>query len=192
MKDKTTAEKLPVHFILGANEYAKIRTSTQSRIGRLGEPIAELARFGWAIMAPGQEVDLTAGFLAVNSSADYYRLCAVDVLGLADSPSCDQGVVYEEFREQLSRHPVEGWYETSLTWKGNHPPLPTNRSGSIRRMRAQVTKLKRASYLEECDAIIREQLEQGVVEKATLPTWLEGKCTRRIALSFVKEQKTLN
>lgn len=59
-------------------------------------------------------------------------------------------------------------------------------------MRAQVTKLKRASYLEECDAIIREQLEQGVVEKATLPTWLEGKCTRRIALSFVKEQKTLN
>ena len=77
-------------------------------------------------MAPGQEVDLTAGFLAVNSSADYYRLCAVDVLGLADSPSCDQGVVYEELREQLSRHPVEGWYETSLIWKGNHPPLPTN------------------------------------------------------------------
>ena len=30
-------------------------------------------------------------------------------------------------------------------------------------MRAQVTKLKRVSYLEECDAIIREQLEQGVV-----------------------------
>ena len=29
-----------VHLLLGANEYAKIRTSNQSRIGRLGEPVA--------------------------------------------------------------------------------------------------------------------------------------------------------
>ncbi|CAB3980105.1 Hypothetical predicted protein [Paramuricea clavata] len=53
--------------VLGANEYAKIRTSIQSRIGRQGEPITEHTRFGWAIMAPGLDSDDVTGFLAVNS-----------------------------------------------------------------------------------------------------------------------------
>ena len=96
-----TKQKLPVHMILGANEYAKIHTSVQSRIGRQGEPIA------------GLDSDDVAGFVAVNSSTDYERLCALDVLGLADSPSGHQDVVHQEFREQLTRDPDGGWYETS-------------------------------------------------------------------------------
>ncbi len=166
MDDMTDDRKLPVHLIIGANEYAKIRMQTQARVGRQGEPVAELTRFGWAIMAPGDEVDLTAGFLAVNTATDYDRLCTLDVLGLEDSPPGDQGEVYKEFREQLTRHPVEGWYETNLTWKGNHPPLPSNRSGSLTRMKGQVSKLRRDGNLEAYDAIIREQITEGVVEKA--------------------------
>ena len=122
--DVATKQKLPVHVILGANEYAKIRTAVQSRVGRPGEPIAEHTRFGWAIMAPGVDGCDVTGFLAANSSADYERLCALDILGLADSPSGDQGVVHQEFREQLTRDPQGGWYETGLPWKGNHAPFP--------------------------------------------------------------------
>jgi hypothetical protein len=33
--------KLPVYLIIGANEYAKIRTHTQARVDRQGEPVAE-------------------------------------------------------------------------------------------------------------------------------------------------------
>ena len=103
--DKTPDDHLPVHLILGTNEYAKICTHAQIRLGRQGEPVAELISIGWMIMAPEDGVDRTNGFLGANSSSDYESLCSFDVLGLADSPSGDQRVVYEEFREQLSYVP---------------------------------------------------------------------------------------
>ena len=51
--------QLPVHIILGVSEYAKIKTETKPRVGQPGEPVAELARFGWTLMSPGTEDDLT-------------------------------------------------------------------------------------------------------------------------------------
>ena len=168
MDNKTHDDHLPVHLILGTNEYAKICTHAQIHLGRQGKPEAKLICFGWVIMAPGDGVDRTNGFLAINSSSDYERLCSLDVLGLADSPSGDQKVVYEEFGEQLTRSPVEGWYKTGLPWKGNHPPLPSNRNGSRQQLHTQVRKLIRTGRLEEYDAIICEQLGQGVVERAPL------------------------
>ena len=152
LEDRPTKEKLPVHVILGANEYAKIRTS-QVRIGRQGEPVAELTRFRWALMSPGAGVDPSVGCLAVNTALDHEQLCALDVLGLADSPSGDQDVVYQEFREQLTRNAEEGWYE--LPWKGDHPPLPNYRNGSLRHLRTQVRKQRKIGKLEEYDAISR-------------------------------------
>ena len=63
--------RLPIHIILGANEYEQIRTRTQPRVGRRGEPVAEFTRFD---MAPGIEADLNAGFLAVDAVSDYEKL----------------------------------------------------------------------------------------------------------------------
>ena len=60
-------------------------------------------------------------FLTQTSAIDYEELCKLDVLGLKDNLSGDQETVYEEFKEQLTDN-SEGWYETSLPWKGNHPP----------------------------------------------------------------------
>ena len=123
-------------------------------------------------MSPGADTDLLPVYLAVNSTVDYERLCALDVLGLADTLTGDQGDVYDEFKEQLSRSP-EGWYETALPWKGNYPPLPNNYEGSIHRLNTLVCKLRRTDMLSEYDAVISAQLEQGVVEKA--PEKVEGK-----------------
>ena len=83
LQDQSLDRRLPVHIILGANQYVQIHTHTQPRVGRCGEPVAEFTRFGWALMAPG---NLSAGFLAVDAVSDYEKLCALDVLGLADSP----------------------------------------------------------------------------------------------------------
>ena len=71
------------------------------------------------------------------SSVDYEELCKLDVLGLADSPTGAQGVVYDEFKEQLRRS-EEGWYETGLPWKGDHPPLPSNKEGGLCRLASLV------------------------------------------------------
>ena len=94
-------------------------------------------------MSSGKDSDPTLGCLAVNTTLDHEQLYALDVLGLADSPSGDQDVVYQEFSEQLTRNSDEGWYETALPWKGDHPPLPSYRNGSLCRLHTQVQKLRK-------------------------------------------------
>ena len=76
MEDSDTKARLPVHVIIGANDLAKIRTSDRLRVGRRGDPVAERTRFGWTIMSPG--TDLGNAYLAVNSTVDHNRLCALD------------------------------------------------------------------------------------------------------------------
>ena len=168
MEDTDLKKMLPVHVILGASDYARIKTRESQRTGAMGEPVAEYTRFGWTTMSPGTETDLHSMFLAQTASNDYEELYRMDVLGLEDAPSGDQSVVYAEFREQLSRSP-DGWYEARLPWKGDHPPLPSNESGSLKRLGSLVQRLKKTGRLDEYDAIIQEQLRQGIVEEADMP-----------------------
>ena len=168
MEDTDLKKMLPVHVILGASDYARIKTRESQRTGAMGEPVAEYTRFGWTIMSPGTETDLDSMFLAQTASNDYEELYRMDVLGLEDAPSGDQSVVYAEFREQLRRSP-DGWYEARLPWKGDHPPLPSNESGSLKRLGNLVQRLKKTGGLDEYNAIIHDQLREGIVEEADMP-----------------------
>ena len=112
-------------------------------------------------MSSGAEVDIENLFLTQTSVADYEELCRLDVLGFEDTPIGDQRVVHQDFVEQPKRSP-ERWYETALPWKGNHLPLPDNKLGSLKRLATLLHRLKRNGKLEEYDAIIREQLEEGL------------------------------
>ena len=71
-------------------------------------------------------------FLAQTAQPDYEELCRMDILGLQDTSVGDQNVVHAEFLEQLKRDPKEGWYESGLPWKEDHPPLPSNESNSLK------------------------------------------------------------
>ena len=124
MNDNDRKSKLPIHLTLGASDYVCIKTNQPARVGKIGEPVAELTKFGWTIIAKGQEIDYTALLLAQTNQTDYEQLCRLDVLGLEDRPENDQETVYAEFREQLVQS-QEGLYETGLPWKGNHPTLPS-------------------------------------------------------------------
>ena len=157
--------QLPVHVVLGASEYARIKTETKPRVGGEHEPIAELTKMGWFIMSPGKEFDQATMLLTQTSYADYEELCRLDVLGLEDVPEHDQYAVHAEFKEQLQRSSA-GWYETGLPWRGNHPELPTNKQGSLRRLTSLTKKLQRDELTAEYDAIIREQQQDGIVEAA--------------------------
>ena len=168
MDDMDTKEFLPVHLILGVCDYTKIKTETAPLIGATNEPIAEKTKFGWTIISPGKEVDLSPMFLTQTSTADYDNLCRLDVLGLADCATGDQEEVYSEFKEQLRRD-EEGWYETSLPWKGNHPPLPSNEAGSLRRLTGLVKKLRSQGTIERYDQVIQDQIKTGIVERVVGP-----------------------
>lgn len=166
MNDVDTKSRLPVHIILGAGDFAKLKTESVPKIGEPGQPVAELTKFGWIIMSPGKEpLDLTNVLLTQTSHVDYEELCRLDLLGLSDTPPNDQSSVYAEFKEQLVRH-EEGWYETGLPWRGNHPVLPNNKDGSLRRLASLNKKLERQKLTSQYGEIIEEQKKEGVVERA--------------------------
>ena len=165
--DYDDKQKLPIHVVLGAGEYAAIKTKTAPRVGSPGEPVAEKTHLGWTIISPGREVDTSPLLLTRSTSNDYEQLCSLDVLGLTYSPDDDQQAVYQEFKEQLERSP-DGWYETGLPWKSNHPELPTNETGSRRRLQQLIRKLERDGNYAKYDEVIQEQIEQGIVEPAPL------------------------
>ena len=99
MEDTDTKSHLPVHIILGASEYAKIKIRKSQRTGAMGQPVAEYTRFWWTIMTSGGEANLDNMFLTQTAMTDYEELCRMDVLGLEDKPSGDQSVVHAEFLE---------------------------------------------------------------------------------------------
>lgn len=73
MDDEGSKPLLPVHLLLGASEYAKIKTVTP--------PTA----LGWTIMSPGHEDSTIPMLLTHSANLDYEQLCRLDVLGLFDS-----------------------------------------------------------------------------------------------------------
>lgn len=103
--------------------------------------------------------------LTQTTQSNYEELCKLDVLGLRDSADQDQTVIFEEFKERLTRSP-EGWYETILPWKPNHPDVPSNKENSLRRLQKLNRKLECDCLTKDCDDIIKEQLAEGVIEKA--------------------------
>ena len=163
--DDDTKASLPIHMVLGSREYARIKTEMKPRIGQETEPIAELTKFGWFLMSPGKEFDKNTMLFTQTSQTSYEELCKLDVLGLRDMADHDQSMVFDEFKERLTRSP-EGWYETTLLWKANHAELPSNKEGSLKRLVNLSKKLQREGLTEQYDAIIQEQLSEDVIEKA--------------------------
>ena len=161
--DTDEKAELPIHMIIGASDFAKIKTPSKPRIGNPGEPVAELTSLGWALISPGHEADLSKVFLTKSSKAEYEQLCSLDVLGLRSEE--EQDTVHQEFSEQLERSP-EGWYQTGLMWKPGIQQLPNNEMGSKARLRKLVQRLERKPELfDKYEEIIKDQEEQGIIEK---------------------------
>lgn len=80
----------------------------------------------------------------------------------------DQGEVYTELREQLTRSEM-GWSEAALPWKGNHPPLPSDEYGNLGRLESLKKKLKRTGLEQAYSDVIEEQKAEDIVETTDQP-----------------------
>ncbi|XP_046841042.1 uncharacterized protein LOC124435137 [Xenia sp. Carnegie-2017] len=140
--DNDQKAQLPVHIVLGSGEYARIKTRTNPLVGTEGQPIAEKTKLGWFAMSPGVEPNSKRMLLTQVSQKDYEDLCRLDVLGLADTAEHDQSMVYNEFKEQLTRSP-EGWYETGV----------------------EIIHLSHQTK-QEASEVIQDQKHNGIVEPA--------------------------
>ncbi len=135
------------------------------RVGRSGEPVADLTALGWTIMSPGREGDYNNMFFAKKSVGDFEKLCSLDVLGIEDKP--EQDIVLQDFKDQLNRN-QEGWYETGLLWKKEVPELANNEQGSKARLKKLVQRLERQPQLyDKYEEILREQEHEGIIERVS-------------------------
>ena len=71
--DDDTKAELPVHIVLRARDLLKLKTTMPASIGKTGESVAELTKFGWMIMPPGQE-DHSNMYLTQSTTHDYEQL----------------------------------------------------------------------------------------------------------------------
>ena len=74
MEENDKKSERPIHLILCASEYSRIKTETKPRIGKPPEPIAELTTLGWAMMSSSKETGLSNVYLTKSSAADYEQL----------------------------------------------------------------------------------------------------------------------
>ena len=80
LNENQTKATLPIHIILGASDFTKIKTQERPRIGQIGDPVLELTKLGWVIMSPGKDSSYSNELLRTAAINTYKELCSLDVL----------------------------------------------------------------------------------------------------------------
>ena len=105
-EEAATAEKLPVHVILGAADIQRIKSTEPAVLGSNPDtdPGAEFTMLGWVIAGrsilpnTGEE----KGFFLNSSQDEFVQMCSQEVFGLADVVNTQQ-LFHADFVDQLRR-----------------------------------------------------------------------------------------
>lgn len=164
-------DELEVDLLIGADYLWRFQTGCMIS-GEIDEPVALETSLGWVLSGPlkgrpgsGEHVVAHVSCVTENQKVNeqldknVQKLWDLETLGITDSDE-----VHEEFVDNISFNGVR--YSVKLPWKEGHDNLPRNYATSLSRLKGQVKKLrKEPNLLDEYDAVIKEQLNSGVVEK---------------------------
>ena len=178
MSDSSDVE---VDILIGADYYWKIITGTTKRGAKPG-PVAVLTRLGWVLSGPVIQENQRNPSCTTNLNATHVlridaepvitnptdslynqleKLWDLETLGIRDNEFTTESKFMEEinFNGKL--------YEIKLPFREEHPLLPDNHTGSVKRFNSLITRLKaKPNLLQEYDNIIKDQIKSGVVESA--------------------------
>ena len=139
--------------------------------GRPDEPVAVQTSLGWVLSGPikGRLNDTPHGAARVNTiraeiqegnlDSEICKLWDLETIGIRPKDE-----VSESFQDNIVFNGVR--YTVRLPWKVSHEALPTNYTNSLARLKGLLVKLRKdEEVLKECQNIIDNQLETGVIEK---------------------------
>ena len=190
-------DPLQIDVLIGADYYWELVTGRTSR--SVHGPVAVHTRLGWVLSGPIPKMKrsksstnlLTTHTLHVGTALNetetlnetLHSFWELESLGIKQPDQC----VLTEFEEKIKLK--NGRYQVLLPWKDVHPPLPDNYQLALKRLRGlQHRLLQQPVLLKEYDAIIQDQVKQGVVEVITDPTPTDGRAVHYLPHQAVVRQ----
>ena len=166
-------DPLQIDALIGADYYWELVTGHVSRYE--DGPVAIDTRLGWVLSGPVPRMKkpksttnlLITHTLHVATTASetdtlnetLHSFWELESLGIKQPGQS----VLTYFEEKVKFK--NGRYLVSLPWKDIHPPLPDNYELALKHLRGLQRRLwQQPALLKEYDAIIQEQIKQGVVE----------------------------
>ena len=107
-------------------------------------------------------VGLDEGYMPIH------KLWDLDAIGIdATAPSPQDDVAYQQYLNSLK---FTDKYYARLPWKRDHDPLPHNYKMAVGQLHALISSLRhKPDLLDHYDKIIKEQLDDGFVERVPNP-----------------------
>ena len=154
---------LPVHMLLGVQDYQKIWTNKAPVLSAKTNPMAEYTKLGWILMGgstgpPTKDIC----YLTLTGQEQFEQLCNTDVLGLKEASKASD-FDHETFKDQIQM--IGGHYKTKLPWKPDHAQIASHKYTAKARLESTTKKLDRMGKLEEYNEVMKEQLETGILKR---------------------------
>ena len=136
--------------------------------GEKNEPVAVETTLGWLLSGPlnGESLlydlnNVNVTYVEANLESKVEQFWDLDTVGVREDKD-----IYTEFIDDISYNGKR--YSVGLPWKIGHKQLPPNFNASFTRLKSQIRKLKNTpTLLNECNKIIEEQEDLGIIEKVT-------------------------
>ena len=170
-----------VDILIGADYYWKFVTGTTKRGSKPG-PVAVLTRLGWVLSGPVIQGTQKEPSCSINLNTTHIlridaepvmsnptdhlnnqleKLWDLETLGIRDNEHTSKPKFMEEIKFN-GKH-----YEVKPPFREEHPLLPDNHTGSVKRLNSLIFRLNtNPNLLQEYDNIIQDQVKSGVVESA--------------------------
>ena len=161
-----------VDILIGCDESSKFFTGEMRKGEENQGPIAMNTSLGWILSGPGVGVRskqpgqgqavatylLKIDCLTTNEDQQLTKFWDFESIGIKDKET-----VPEAFEKNISFE--NGRYSVTLPFKENSPVLPDNYENILHCLDSTVKHLKKdPKVFEECDSIIKDQLEKGIIE----------------------------
>ncbi|CAG9787636.1 unnamed protein product [Diatraea saccharalis] len=163
----------PISILIGSDMMAKLVTCSMTQINEYMSAIE--TKLGWTLLGKRNTFvrKNDATFLVVSLFAregnisDLWRLDTLGIMDPIEKKSKEMHVkqVKENFKETTVFNKDVEKYEVVLPWKDNHPPLPSNREISFKRLEKVTKRLKFENYFEQYGQVFKDWYNEGIIEK---------------------------